>query len=133
MNDPRKVGKKKHPAEELHFKAASELEEANEAEVSDLNAQDLSEDLEPIEEKIQDVPTENEELSFEWNPMDTAKRSGLPVFLSKDGKDFGTLAFWKRTRAFANPTKKWEITGKWMNFMTAQEIDFSPKYWRERV
>lgn len=100
----------------------------------------------PAEEKINELvkhkisygPPENVDLRG-WNilegdihPSSLPPRNGMPIRVSDSVNDSGVVVFWKKTRAFANPTKKWEITGKWCNFLTGVPISFEPRYWRER-
>lgn len=123
MNEPKKSGRpKKHPAEDLHFKPASETglsgaesddsyEEDSDSESSLANGWNLIE----------------EDISIKSPP-----RNGLPVRLSEKPEGDGILAFWKRLRAFANSTKRWQETGAWFDFHNGQQISFEPKYWKER-
>lgn len=84
----------------------------------------VSAEPEPAEET---APAENG-----WYPIEGALRSGLPIRISETPNGEGTLARWKRTRAFANATHRWEATGKWEDFITGQEVSFTPKYWKTR-
>jgi len=59
-------------------------------------------------------------------------RNGMPVKLAESTDDEGTLGYWKRTRAFANSTMRWVEQGKWVDFVTGQDIPFQPKFWKER-
>ena len=59
-------------------------------------------------------------------------RNGMPVYISETGIDEGVLAFWTKTRAFANTTKRWEEHGKWQSFIAGMPVNMSPKYWRPR-
>ena len=167
MNDqqtPRRGRQKKHPADDLHFKAESEislqLEELHESDVvTDIPEENFSPAIEPVEpvepevqlpivapspvqEKIEELveaaKVEPEQLNG-WfllkpddHPSDLPPRNGMPLRLSLDVDSEGTLAFWKKTRAFANSTKKWETTGSWCNFLTGLPVDFTPKYWKSR-
>lgn len=63
---------------------------------------------------------------------DLPPRNGMPVRLSFTPNGEGILGFWKRTRAFSNPTKKWVDHGKWCDFLTGYDMAFTPRYWRER-
>lgn len=89
----------------------------------------------PVEEKIHDL-IEEAKLNG-WRTMDSdivinlPPRNGLPVKVSENTGD-GVVAFWKRIRAFANPTKRWKESGAWYDFHTGQKIPFEPKYWKER-
>ena len=168
MNDEvRRPGRpKKHPAEDLHFKAAQELPLAEEQVDPVLVAEDpivltADRDLEseselptteeifappviisphdesPAEEKIHDEPLVPDING--WHAIELGGHSaglpplnGMPVKVTTDPQTTGITAFWKKTRAFANPTKKWELTGKWCDYLTGVPINFEPKYWRER-
>ena len=105
----------------------------------------------PIEESIH-VLVEQERVSFcepqsvkvtteslnGWHSIDTdmvmehPPRNGMPVRLSRISDGDGVLAYWKRSRTFANSTKRWQEVGNWYNFNTSVRIDFEPKYWKER-
>ena len=71
-----------------------------------------------------------------WNTLDTEivlqqpPRNGMPVFLSSKPDGEGTLAFWKRTRAFNG--KRYDKTGKWVDFQTGMSLVFQPRYWKAR-
>lgn len=74
-----------------------------------------------------------------WHPiteLDTVvtlpPRNGNPVCLTQSLDSKGVIAFWKRERAFANATKRWQEHGVWRDFNTGMKIDFEPKYWKER-
>lgn len=82
-----------------------------------------------IHQKLVTLPVEGWKIIGE-QIQDIPPLNGMPVKISKDGKDEGTVAFWKRTRAFNG--KRWAETGKWLDFMTGVSIAFDPKYWRER-
>ena len=90
----------------------------------------------PIEEKIHQL-VDNASLNG-WHPIDTEivlempPRNGMPVRLSgsADGEIF--LCIWKKTRKFANTTHRWQEGGKWVHFESGMDINFQPKYWKER-
>jgi len=74
-----------------------------------------------------------------WHPImesDTVinlpPRNGNPVRLAEKPDGEGVVAFWKKERAFANATKRWQEHGVWRDFYTGMKIDFEPKYWKER-
>lgn len=69
----------------------------------------------------------NTEVVLELPP-----RNGIPVYLSETPEGDGVLVFWKRVRAFANSTKRWQETGIWVDHNTGAKVSFEPKYWRER-
>lgn len=64
--------------------------------------------------------------------LNSPPRNGNPVRLSESPHNEGVIAFWKRERAFANATKRWQEHGVWRDFYTGMKIDFEPKYWKER-
>lgn len=90
----------------------------------------------PIEEKIHEL-VENSLLNG-WNiiepdvVLNSPPRNGIPIRLSEEYNGEGVLAFWKKERAFANSTKRWEEHGVWRDFYTGMVISFKPKYWKER-
>lgn len=98
----------------------------------------------PIEEKIHALVEQEKEEKPQvelngWHSIEkdchTANKpplNGMPVRLSEKTDEEGIIAFWKKTRAFANTTKKWEISGIWCNFNTGLPVRFEPKYWKER-
>lgn len=71
-----------------------------------------------------------------WNSIDTEvvlkqpPRNGMPIYLSEIDGGEGILGFWKRTRAFNG--KRYEETGKWVDFQSGMSIPFQPNYWKER-
>lgn len=91
----------------------------------------------PIEEKIHNLVEHRNTLNG-WHPLDTEivlelpPRNGNPVRLSETPDSEGVIAFWKRERAFANATKRWQEHGVWRDFYTGMKIDFEPKYWKDR-
>lgn len=103
----------------------------------------------PAEEKIRELLKKQhlvEEIGVDstygrndgWKPIDSnlvsdlPPRNGMPIRISEEPKGDGVLAQWKKTRAFANPTKRWIETGIWIDFMSGLKVNFEPKYWRER-
>lgn len=108
------------------------LDISEESTVSKNPSRDVLES--PVEEKIHDLVEEkidNAPING-WHPIHTAPRNGMPVKLVEKPEGDSVLCVWKKTRAFANPTKRWEITGKWVNFISGLDISFIPKYWQER-
>ena len=83
---------------------------------------------------VEKRPPEVEEKRNRYNyqDIDTVPRSGAMVILSETGEDAGEAAFWKKTRAFANATHKWEETGFFVSNITSLPIVFKPKFWRMR-
>lgn len=90
----------------------------------------------PIEEKIHQL-VDSASLNG-WHSIDTKivlqmpPRNGMGVKLSETPEGDGVLALWKKTRKFANPTHRWEESGKWVDFHSGMDISFQPKYWKER-
>ncbi len=90
----------------------------------------------PVEQKIHDL-VDTASLNG-WHPIEPdvdialPPRNGMAVRLSKTTEGEFVIAFWKRFRAFANATKRWNETGCWYDFHTGQKISFDPKYWKER-
>lgn len=124
MNDTvRKAGRpKKHLEEDHHYKIAEQEFDEQEDIIEEEN-----ESSENIYQKNSD-----EKYLHDWHLIDTASRNGLPIHLTDDQSKSGVLGFWKKTRTFANATKKWEETGKFYDFITGFQLNFTPKYWRER-
>lgn len=96
----------------------------------------------PVEEKIHELVEAAEPTDLNgWNPLPKCDaphaillppRNGTPVRVSESTQGSGVTAFWKKTRAFANPTKKWETTGIWCDYLTGVKVPFTPKYWKDR-
>lgn len=88
------------------------------------------------EEVVEDRPAFSEPVSAEpingWMPIETASLNGMPIKLSLEPNGDGVVGFWKKTRAFANATKRYEPYGKWVDFMTGMDIGFTPKFWKDR-
>jgi hypothetical protein len=88
-----------------------------------------------IPEVIQEVEpvTETEPKNrYDYHDINSAPRNGTLIVVSETGMDKGEIVFWKRTRAFANATHRWEETGFFVSNITNLPILFKPKYWRNR-
>lgn len=103
----------------------------------DLSAQVVEESYaeSPVEQKIHQL-VDTASLNG-WQPIEsdsniTPPRNGMAVRLSETPAGDGVVAFWKRERAFANATKRWQEHGVWRDFHTGAKVDFEPKYWKER-
>lgn len=96
----------------------------------------VSEEPEVPEEKPKPVAEPPSEVLSEavggWMPIASALRNGLPIRIAENPEGEGTLVFWKRTRAFANPTHRWQEIGKWTDFITGGDVAFIPQYWKPR-
>lgn len=142
MNEPKKAGRPRKNVDE-DFRAISELS------VSD--HQDLSESIRDSHVGMEvDVSKDNvvnsvvvaeyhfmeSSNSNGWRPLGgdiiihQPPRNGMPVYLSSDPEGDGQLFYWKRTRAFNG--KRYEETGKWVNFQTGADIPFVATLWKER-
>lgn len=107
-------------------------------EVRNLNQ--VSEDWVEPEEAFNAEPTIAQEGSLipegptahNWQPINTAQHNGLPVKLTNDPGKEGVIAFWRKSRAFANATHRWEETGFWTDSITGKNIDFVPLWWKDR-
>lgn len=97
--------------------------------VEEVVPQTLVQDVKPSHESISDLAIN---IPNGFHSIDTASRNGTPIRLFDRPEGEGTIAHWKKTRAFANATKRWEETGKWIDFMTGATVDFVPKFWKER-
>lgn len=69
---------------------------------------------------------------YDYHDIHSAPRNGALIAVSATGADEGVDVFWKRTRAFANATHRWEETGFFVNIITNLRVDFEPRYWRTR-
>ena len=67
-----------------------------------------------------------------WNPISTVPHTGFPVKITDDVRKEGVVAYWRMSRAFANATHRWESTGFWTESDNGRNIDFVPKFWKER-
>lgn len=80
---------------------------------------------------FQDEPEAN--IDYKWQPIGTVPRNGIPLQLSEtDDQEKGVIAYWRKTRAFANATHRWEETGFWTNTITGQNITFIPLFWKDQ-
>ena len=95
----------------------------------------------PVEERIHALMEQQVEsislngwrnLDTDCHPAEKPPLNGMPVRLSENTNDDGVVGFWKKTRAFANTTRKWESSGMWCNFNTGLPLTFEPKYWKDR-
>jgi hypothetical protein len=90
----------------------------------------------PAEQKIEAL-VEAANLNG-WHNIETEvvlelpPKNGTAVYVSDKPSGQGTLVVWKKTRAFANATRRWEATGVWIDFVSGIPIAFKPKYWKER-
>lgn len=69
---------------------------------------------------------------YNWEPISTVPHNGFPVKLTDDVSKPGVICFWRKTRAFANATHRWETTGFWVDSETSQNIKFTPLWWKDR-
>lgn len=85
-------------------------------------------------ERVKDSPPQEPEKNrSDYHGIDSAPRNGVLIVLSETGKDKGEVGFWKKTRAFANATQKWEETWFFVSNTTNLKLSFKPKFWRARV
>lgn len=129
---------KKHLEQEHHF-VADEPEAAEPVAESPIISPTLEET--PTEENQFDVARANAISHVTnapqdyvddagWHPIDTFPKNGLPMRVSGISAGDGVLAIWKRTRVFNG--KAWTDTGIWIDAQTGVDINFTPKYWKER-
>jgi len=133
---------------------SAEIQENPEVSTNSMHYGDVQSDaqsvdmttISPIEEKIQQLieesrPVENVIDHIDengWHIVDTEiviqipPRNGTPIRVSETVTGEGILAFWRRTRAFANATRRWSDSGKWVDFSTGLDLKFVPKYWKPR-
>lgn len=146
MNEPRKAGRpRKHPAQDIHLKTEQQVreEESLAPDSSDeavdenppvMNSENVVSGKEPSADTAEitlDEPESTKGTPEGWFPIESALHNGLPIYVSDDGVR-QVLVFWKRTRAFANATHKWEERGKWCESVTGFDLPFEPKFWRPR-
>lgn len=74
----------------------------------------------------------NSKARHAWESIASAPRNGFPIKLTDDISNPGTVAFWRKSRAFANATHRWEETGFWTDSATGKNIDFTPTHWKDR-
>ncbi len=100
---------------------------AFETDLPDFSAVDINTVLGNIPEiKTEQIASNN------WKPIETVSRSGFPVKLTDDIEKPGVICFWRKSRAFANATHRWEETGFWTNSETGRNIEFIPTHWKDR-
>ena len=88
---------------------------------------------EVVEEQQPETRTTQEEVNrYGYQSINSAPRNGTLIFVSETGADRGEIVFWKRTRAFANATHKWEETGFFVNSLTNLPLAYRPQFWRTR-
>lgn len=88
---------------------------------------------EPVEVVSAPIREHVEPISLNgWREIDTATLSGMPYFISEKPDGEGVLAYYRRTRAFANAAKRWKEVGKFVDFTTGADIKFEPVYCRNR-
>lgn len=126
------------------------IEETQEESVEDFIPEEKPEEpkSEPLDDVVENPPLEivspivveepeedkivESEISHSWQPISTVLHNGLPVKLTDDPNKTGTIAFWRKTRAFANATHRWEETGFWTDGITGKTISFIPLWWKDR-
>ena len=93
----------------------------------------IEEDVPALLEKEEVVSRESKlrEDIADWQPIATAPRNGKQILVSDGTKDNELLAYWRRTRAFANATHRWEETGFFHNPITNAKVAFDSLYWKE--
>lgn len=74
----------------------------------------------------------NEAITNGWQPISTVSRNGFPVKITDDPSKEGVIAFWRKTRAFANATHRWEETGYWTDSTKGTNINFEARWWKDR-
>lgn len=118
---------------------ASSIESTPSAENVDTITNSSQPKESPIEQKIHELVDAASLNGWHVLPTEIAPhpsllppRNGMPVRLSETTDGEGILVFWKKTRKYANTTHRWEHSGKWCDFQTGLDINFIPKYWRER-
>lgn len=79
-----------------------------------------------------DVEEEPADTAHTWEPIQTVLRNGFPVRITGDVRTSGVIAFWRKSRAFANATHRWEETGFWTDTNTGRNVDFKPLWWKDR-
>lgn len=139
---------RKHLQEDHHYKVetplepvkspenvASEIETVEDVVENPIVApvEDLSEPEStfiPDKEEKSVIPVTISQPKIGWKPIETAAHNGISTIVSETGDDSGTVAFWRRTRAFI--AKRWQDTGYWCNSATGLKIGFIPQYWKER-
>jgi hypothetical protein len=65
-----------------------------------------------------------------YSSIESAPHNGIPITVS-DGKNTANVT-WRKTRAFANATHRWEETGLWSDELSGQKITFVPLFWKHR-
>lgn len=70
--------------------------------------------------------------SYGWEDIGKAPRNGVGCFVSEKPTGEGVLVFWKKTRAFANATHRWEDYGKFVDFLTGVDLNFKPLFYKPR-
>jgi hypothetical protein len=85
----------------------------------------VKEELAPSTETV-----EPEKNRYDYHEINSAPRNGTLIIVSENGTDKGEIAFWKKTRAFANATHRWEETGFFVSNITNLPLSFKPKFWR---
>jgi hypothetical protein len=67
-----------------------------------------------------------------WEPIETVPHNGFPVRITDSPEKEGVIAFWRKSRAFANATHRWQETGFWTDSIAGTNINFVPKFWKDR-
>jgi len=123
--------------------AESEFSPSLQTEDAKVAASHQIQEESPVEKKIHQLMVDSHLTASNnsvagWHSIDTEivlkmpPRNGMPVKLSEIPEGDGVVGYWKKTRKFANATHRWQESGKWIDWFTGMDINFTPKYWKER-
>lgn len=106
----------------------------NEGESSPLVVDEISDNSELTESLAPNFynVSESPKAAHTWEPISSVPRNGTLVKLTRDPSEPGVLCYWRKSRAFANATHRWEETGFWTEVQTGKNIAFTPLWWKHR-
>lgn len=87
---------------------------------------------EQTEEKAETLQENPKKPQYDYEDINSAPRNGSLIMVSATGEDAGEAVLWRKTKAFANATHRWEETGFFISNRSGQQVSFIPKYWRAR-
>lgn len=118
-----------------HTPQAPELAALRQAAMKKVEMSIEQNEAEILEERsVEPVPPTqpDKQNRYDYQDIKSAPRNGALIIISETGGDKGEIAFWKKTRAFANATHRWEETGFFVSNITNMRVSFTPNYWRSR-
>lgn len=127
-SDPNDISLNKSDFPESEPSAAEPVQDAPSIVDVPMDIISLAGDMLPSPSPKASIP----EIPHGWQDISSAPRNGVPVEVMDEFHTNIANVFWKKTRAFANPTHRWVETGFWCGELSGQKLNFIPVYWKYR-